>query len=80
MMERVTARPEGSEARAALTAQLAHAAAELKAHMASMEYAYAMGSTRDGAREHPLHWATRARTDQLVARVEALRARLAEYE
>jgi hypothetical protein len=48
--------------------------------MASWEYAFAMGSSRGGGREHPLHWATRARTEELMARCRELRAQLAEYE
>jgi hypothetical protein len=63
-----------------LERELAEARAELKAHMASWEYAYAMGSGRGGGREHPLHWATRARTEELMARCRELRAQLADYE
>jgi hypothetical protein len=63
-----------------LEAELAQATAELKAHMASWEYAFAMGSGRHGGSEHPVHWATRARTEKLVARCKELRAQLAEYE
>ncbi|MGI8507157.1 MAG: hypothetical protein ACR2MK_10240 [Solirubrobacteraceae bacterium] len=39
-----------------------------------------MGGGRDGSGEHPVHWETRARTERLVARRDALRAQLAEYE
>jgi hypothetical protein len=60
--------------------ELAAASAELKAHMASWEYAFAMGSGRDGARNHPLHAATHARTDALVTRYRDLRARVREHE
>lgn len=63
-----------------LSAELAEARAELKTHMASWEYAFAMGATRDGARDHPVHWETRARTERLLARCQQLRARLAEHE
>lgn len=63
-----------------LKAELADATAELKAHMSSWEYAFAMGGGRDGARNHPVHWQTHARTERLVARCRDLRARLAEYE
>ncbi len=63
-----------------LKAELADATAELKAHMGSWEYAFAMGSSRDGGREHPIHWATNARTERLLARCRALKARLAEFE
>ena len=38
-----------------LRAELAAADAELRAHMASWEYAFAMGGGRDGGREHPAH-------------------------
>lgn len=60
--------------------ELAQATAELKAHMASWEYAFAMGSSRHGGSEHPVHWETRARTERLVARRRHLQARLAEHE
>ena len=60
--------------------QLAAADAELKAHMASWEYAFAMGSGRDGGRNHPLHEATRARTDELLRRCRDLRALVSEHE
>jgi hypothetical protein len=63
-----------------LMAELAEADAALKAHMASWEYAVAMGSSGDGASEHPKHAATRARTAELAVRVKDLRARLAEHE
>jgi hypothetical protein len=63
-----------------LRRELAEATAALKAHMASWEYAFAMGAGRDGASEHPVHWETRARTDRLIARRDDLRARLREYE
>lgn len=64
----------------ALRAELAQADAALTAHMASWEYAFAMGSSRDGATEHPKHAATRARTAELTRRCRDLRARLAEHE
>jgi hypothetical protein len=48
--------------------------------MASWEYAFAMGSSRDGASEHPKHAATRARTEELTRRCRDLRALLAEHE
>jgi hypothetical protein len=63
-----------------LKAELADATAELKAHMASWEYAFAMGGGRDGSGSHPVHWATHARTERLVVRCRDLRARLAEFE
>ena len=63
-----------------LKADLAEADAALKAHMASWEYAFAMGASREGASQHPKHAATRARTAELTTRVKDLRARLAEHE
>ena len=58
-----------------LRAELVAAEAELKRHMASWEYAFAMGSSCHGQGEHPTHWATRAVTERLVARCRDLRAR-----
>jgi hypothetical protein len=63
-----------------LKTELAAAEAELRDHMASWEYAFAMGSSRDGASEHPLHRRTRARTEELAIRCRDLRARVAEHE
>ena len=63
-----------------LKAQLAQATAELRAHMASWEYAFAMGGGCHGGSEHPLHWKTHARTEELSARCRELRAQLAEFE
>jgi hypothetical protein len=60
--------------------ELMAAEAELRAHMASWEYAFAMGSSRDGASNHPVHRATRERTELLVGRCRDLRARLAEHD
>jgi len=48
--------------------------------MASWEYAFAMAGGCHGGRDHPVHWDTHARTDQLTARCRELRARLAEFE
>jgi hypothetical protein len=62
-----------------LRAQLAEAEAELKRHMASWDYAFAMGHSCHGGSEHPVHWATRARTEELSSRCRELRACLAEY-
>ncbi len=62
-----------------LELELKRARAELKAHLASWEYAYSMAAGCHGGREHPVHWLTRARTDELHTRCEALRARLAEH-
>ena len=63
---------------AQIRAELDAATAELRAHMASWEYAFAMGSSHHGGSEHPSHWLTRARTDELRSRCADLRARLAE--
>ena len=63
-----------------LREELAAADAALRAHMATWEYAFAMAGGAHGGREHPTHWATRARTDELVARRRALAAQLAEHE
>jgi hypothetical protein len=63
-----------------LRAELEVATAELKAHMASWEYAFAMGGGRDGGRNHPVHQQTRARTEALHARCRDLKAQLAEHE
>ncbi len=62
-----------------LESELERARAELKAHLASWEYAYSMAGGCHGGREHPVHWLTRARTDELRKRCDALRARLAEH-
>ena len=63
-----------------LKTELAAAEAELREHMSSWEYAFAMGSSRDGASDHPLHRRTRERTDALAMRCRDLRARVAEHE
>jgi hypothetical protein len=62
-----------------LETELARATAELKAFMATWEYAFAMAGGCHGGRDHPVHWATQARREQLEARCRDLRARLAEY-
>jgi hypothetical protein len=59
-------------------AELARATAELGAHMASWDYAFAMAAGRDGGHNHPAHRATRARAERLAARCRELRARLAK--
>lgn len=66
--------------REGLKAELAAASAELKAHMASWEYAFAMGSSSDGGRSHPMHTATRARTERLIRQYRDLRALVSEHE
>jgi hypothetical protein len=63
-----------------LRADLEMATAELKAHMASWEYAFAMAGGAYGGREHPAHVETRKRTERLQARCRDLRAQLAEHE
>ena len=63
-----------------LKAELAQATDELRAHMATWEYAFAMAGGCHGGRHHPVHWATQARTEGLTARCRELRARLAEHE
>jgi hypothetical protein len=63
-----------------LKSELAAAEAELRAHMASWEYAFAMGSSRDGATNHPLHRKTHEHTEALTNRCRDLRARLAEHD
>jgi hypothetical protein len=63
-----------------LRAELAAAEADLREHMASWEYAFAMGSSRDGACNHPVHRQTREQTERLVTRCRDLRAHLAEHD
>jgi hypothetical protein len=63
-----------------LETELAGATAELKAHMATWEYAFSMAGGCQGGREHPLHWATQSRTEALNARCRNLRARLLEHK
>ena len=63
-----------------LEAELARATAELKALMASWEYAFAMAGGCHGGRDHPVHWATQVRFDDLQRRCRDLRARLAEHQ
>ena len=63
-----------------LRAELEAATAELRAHMASWAYAFAMAGGANGGREHPVHAETRKRTEVLQTRCRDLRARLAEHE
>lgn len=63
-----------------LRSELATAEQALRSHMASWEYAFAMGSSCHGQSEHPTHWATRAETHRLVTRCRDLRARLSEHD
>jgi hypothetical protein len=62
-----------------LEAELADARAALRGHMASWEYAFAMAGGCHGGGDHPVHRATRARTDELMRRCRDLEARLAEH-
>jgi len=62
-----------------LQLDLEAATAELKAHMASWAYAFAMGAGHHGGQDHPTHVATRARTEALQSRCRDLRAQLAEH-
>jgi hypothetical protein len=66
--------------RATIEAELAAARAELRSHMASWEYAFAMAAGPGSGREHPVHWATRARTERLLERCRDLEARLSEHD
>ena len=66
--------------RETLEGELAEATAELKAHMATWEYAFAMAAGCHGGRNHPVLRETRARTERLTARCRELRALLAEQE
>jgi hypothetical protein len=63
-----------------LRAELEVARTELKAHMASWEYAFAMGAASHGGQGHPAREATRRRTEALERRCRDLRAQLAEHE
>jgi hypothetical protein len=69
-----------SRIRERLQAELAKTTAELKAHMSTWEYAFAMAGGCHGGREHPVHWETHARTERLATRCRELRAQLAEHE
>jgi hypothetical protein len=60
--------------------ELDGATAELKAHMATWEYALSMAGGCHGGRDHPLHWATQSRTEALNTRCRNLRARLLEHK
>ncbi len=64
---------------ARLQAELDAASTELRAHMASWEYAFSMAARCTGAGDHPTHAATRARTAELQGRYRDIRARLGEY-
>ena len=62
-----------------LQAELEAAMAELREHLASWAYAFAMGASNHGGQNHPVHVATRERTERLEARCRDLRAQLAEH-
>ena len=53
---------------------------ELKALLASWEYAFAMGASCHGGTNHPVLRDARAKTARLERRCGDLRARLAEHE
>ena len=63
-----------------LERELAAATAELRAHMGTWEYAFAMAGGCHGGRDHPFHWATQSRTEELKTRCLNLRARLLEHQ
>ena len=60
-----------------LREQLDEATQELKAHMASWEYAFAYGARPN---DHPKHAATRQRTEELRRRIKDLQALIGEHE
>jgi hypothetical protein len=60
-------------------ADLIDAQAALRRHMASWEYAFAMGSSCHGATAHPQLRNVRAKTERLRRRCHDLEALLAEY-
>jgi hypothetical protein len=60
-----------------LKQQLDETQRELKAHMASWEYAFAYGARTS---DHPKHAATRRRTEDLRTRIKDLKARISEHE
>jgi hypothetical protein len=60
-----------------LRQQLDEAERELKAHMASWEYAFAYGARSN---DHPKHAATRQRTEDLRRLIKDLKALIGEHE
>jgi hypothetical protein len=62
-----------------LEKELERVTAELRTHLSSWEYAFAMAGGCHGGAEHPTHWLTRARTEELRTHRDNLRARLAEH-
>ena len=63
-----------------LKADLELVSAELARHLATPEYAWAMGMGCSGGREHPLLQAAYDRAEALQRRCGDLRARLAEWD
>jgi hypothetical protein len=61
-----------------LQAQLDEATAQLRAHLESWPYAFAMARSCHGGSEHPALRAVRKENDLLRARCRDLRARIAE--
>jgi hypothetical protein len=62
-----------------LQEELAVASTELREHMASWEYAFAMAGGCHGGGDHPALRETRAKTERLQQRCRDLRARLGEH-
>ena len=61
-----------------LEAQLAHAMHELRRHLESWPYAFAMAGGCHGGGEHPALREVRSENERLRARCRDLRARIAE--
>jgi hypothetical protein len=61
-----------------LHAQYEQASSELRVHLASWDYAFAMAGGCHGGAEHPRLRAVREEADRLRARCRNLKARLAE--
>jgi hypothetical protein len=61
-----------------LRAQLDKATADLRAHLGSWPYAFAMAGSCNGGKEHPALRDVRAENDRLRARCRDLRARIEE--
>jgi hypothetical protein len=62
-----------------LQAELDEATAQLREHLASWPYAFAMAGSCHGGGEHPALQAVRDENERLRARCRDLRARLAEF-
>jgi hypothetical protein len=63
-----------------LREELDAATAELREHLASWEYAFAMAGGPNGGADHPRHAATRRHTEALLRRVKDLKARIEEHD